>query len=136
MARKRRTKKAYAELYDDPTKLFKGCEVILFPNGEPEIWVKSTTYPFHQVVVTGGRGPAGMGLHLRRSIGSAPLTVSGNLDDTEWNVHPPKGEQAPDYYQVEITQLDPSPFAQAHRAWYEGRGEYPGTPEEFEAAQS
>lgn len=135
MGRKRRTKKAYTELYDDPTTLFEGCEVILFPNGVPEIWIKSTRYPYHQVVVQASRGPAGMGLTLRRTIGSAPLTASGNLADKHMTVYPPKGERHPDYCQMEIVQMDGTPFAVAHRAWYEGRAEYPGTETEFDSRE-
>lgn len=37
----RRTRKSYEALYDNPAFLFGSAEVVLFPNGQPEIQVKS-----------------------------------------------------------------------------------------------
>lgn len=60
--RKRRTKAAYQELFDDPTCLLPGAEVILFPNGEPKIWIRGPHGT--QIAIEGGAGPHGLSVRL------------------------------------------------------------------------
>lgn len=122
MRRKKRTKKLYAELHDDPRTLFPGCEVILFPNGQPEIWIKADNGRFG-ITIEVSKGPVGMGVRIRKHVGTRHLTV--------WKDSPGKIEA--EY--LEMVQDDGSEYAAAHNEWYcNSKGtEYPGAREEFEA---
>lgn len=78
---KRRTKKAYANLYDHPKSLFgggpdnTGVDVILWPNGEPEMWLQTR---IHSVRITASRGPYGMNINIQAHAGCAPLSIQPN----------------------------------------------------------
>ena len=103
---KKRTKKLYTELYDHPNAMFPGgptnagVEVILYPNGQPEIWLRSG---LHSLKLTASRGPYGLGVSITSHVGSTPLTVR-------------KGG-----YYCNITQYDATPKAAAYSRWYDGK---------------
>lgn len=110
--KRRRTKKAYTDLYDDPTSLFKGCEVLLFPNGENEIWIRSQDRR-RSFKITAGDGPAGLMIQVdRHALAGGSLSVSGNLDDGKWT---PSG--LTDYASVAICQYRPDDWSQQFKAW-------------------
>lgn len=113
---KRRTKKQYMMLFNQPHLLFDGCEVILWPNGEPEIWIKSDDKGFR---ITASEGPAGLGLRVNRFVGGPSITVTGNLD--------PDCEVAPqaDFFEVTMTQYSSDLNSQAFKRWYGGKGPHP-----------
>jgi len=121
MARARRTKKRYQDLYDDPTTLFKGATVTLFPNGENEIWVKSLDGMF-SFKITGGMGPAGLGLTITRLGLGTDITVFGYGGRNDSNLP----AALPDVSDVELVQYKHDERSQAFKAWVQKRGEYPG----------
>src|SRR3990167_367324 len=69
---RRRTLKRYETLYRDPTTLFQGVEVTLFPNGANEIWCKTSDGLGFRVTV--GNGPAGLGVCIRSFISTPGIT--------------------------------------------------------------
>lgn len=71
---RRRTKAQYARLFDDPTRLFPNVETILFPNGKPEIWFKARDGRL-SICLEVSVGPYGMGINMRRHVGTEPITV-------------------------------------------------------------
>lgn len=121
----RRTKAAYGRLHDDPTALFDSCEVILWPNGAPEIWIRSTDGR-RSFRLTASDGPAGLAINVERSVGGAPLTVGGNLspDYAVSNVQ--------DFATFSACQYRPDAWSQAFKAWCaDHNAPYPGdAPEE------
>jgi hypothetical protein len=115
----RRTKKQYADLYDNPGALFPGCKVMLWPNGQPEIWINGGT---HSIRIKAAVGPAGMSLTVNRFVGGAPLSVTGNLfKDSE-----PLGML--DCEEVAICQYNDDEHSKAFKAWYADpdNNPYPG----------
>lgn len=129
MRRTRRTKKAYEGLFDDPTTLFPGCKVVLYPNGQPEIWIEPTGGSGYGFKITAGNGPAGVSVRVDpMGIGGPAMHLHGNLEG-DWAVYPPKGTEAPAFRTADFVRYHNTDYARAHKAWYEGRGEYPGAPE-------
>ncbi len=120
MARQlRRTKTAYAELFDNKRALFPKCDVTLFPNGTREIWITAGN---HGLRITAGEGPAGLGIQIRRFVGGAPLSVSGNLSPDS----APMGVQ--DCEEITVTQYNSDDHSQAFKRWYADseNNPYPG----------
>lgn len=118
---KKRTKKAYAKLHDDPASLFSDVNVTLFPNGEREIWIQDEEGRGFRI--RAGKGPAGVGLQISRFVLASPvgLSVSGNrVGDYE------RVRLEDDAAELEIVQHYDTDHAQAHRRWYRA------TPEERE----
>lgn len=123
--RKRRTKKAYQDLHDDPTLLLRNCEVILYPNGENEIWVRSKDWR-RGFKITGGDGPAGLMLDISSFTGSGPLSATGNLADEHWT---PSGMT--DFKHLSVVQYRDDDWSQRFKAWCADTGnpktvEHPG----------
>lgn len=109
---KRRTKKQYTDLFDNPQLLKRqnagDCQVILFPNGENELWVKdSNGYGFR---ISFGAGPAGIGVIVERFTCGPALTVSGNTVGE-------KSGFSIDASYVEITQHFNDEYSQKHKEW-------------------
>ncbi len=126
MTRRKRTKVSYSRLYDSPTNLFGGtCEVILFPNGEPEIWIRSTD-GMRSFKITASDGPAGLAINVSTRVGGAPISVGGNLSGS-YDVAKPG-----DFAHVSLCQFKPDAWSQAFKAWYDASPEeresipYPG----------
>jgi hypothetical protein len=117
---KRRTLKAYRKLYADPTALFDGCSVTLFPNGEREIWIKDAADRGYGFRIRASMGPAGLGLQVDRFSLGRPITPAGNETIAEdW-----KPYAGPDLDNVSLTQYGFDERSQAFKAWYQA------TPEE------
>lgn len=114
---KRRTKKAYETLYDDPESLFEGCKVLLFPNGENAIWI--TGKDGSGIKITASAGKAGLGLRVCPSLGTPSITINGNR---EGDYEPLR--VADDAREVSLTQYKPDAKSQAFKRWYQS------TPEE------
>lgn len=129
----RRTKRKYMELFDDPTTLGSNCQVILFPNGQPELWVKSLDGR-RGMTLRFGDGPAGLMVGVQRHLFTAGMTIGGNLSP-DYEVYPPKGESRPDFADLSIVQYKPDDWSQLFRAWCEGRADHPGDREEYEREQ-
>ena len=111
MRRERRTKARYSKLFDDPTTLFPGCEVILFPNGEPEIWIRTTHSGSGAVRIRANHGPAGLMVDVQRfALATVPLTVFEHDAGAD----------------VQIVQYHSDPWSQAFKAWAQKKGPYPG----------
>src|SRR4051794_31006373 len=106
----KRTKKMYADLFDNPEGLFKGAQVVLFPNGEPEIWIQSVDGE-QGFRIKGGAGKAGLGLQITRMGPSfPPITVSGN-DVLE---NGPIGTADANF--IELCQYHTDPYSKAFKA--------------------
>lgn len=109
---KQRTKKMYNDLFDNPDGLFENANVVIRPNGEPEIWVTSKDGK-RGFRIQGGDGPAGLALRITRMGAiTPPITVSGN---NTWEAGPIKPSDA-NY--VELCQYKTDPFSKAFKAWY------------------
>jgi hypothetical protein len=114
------------------SKIFEigGVQVVLYPNGEEEIWILP---PANISWVDAGKygirlrphglGKAGFGLGVSRMAFRQPIVAFGVKEDGD--PYPPKGEVAPDLWCLELVQYDTTPEAREFRAWYEGRGPYP-----------
>lgn len=100
-SQRRRTIKRYVELYHDPSTLFHGVNVTVFPNGENEIWLK--TADGLGVKVRVGNGPAGLGIQIDTFGGTPTLTVA-----------------SPDGTHMEVCQYRQDARSQAFRRWYRG----------------
>src|SRR5580704_17073925 len=82
--REKRTLKKYQELFHNPFRLFghrgtdnnSGPSVLLFPNGESEIWIQGQRGKGYRI--TASEGLAGLGLTISTFVGAPPMTVSGN----------------------------------------------------------
>lgn len=106
-------------LFED---LFSGAEVVIRPNGRPEIWVRSPDGR-RGFTITGGDGPAGLGIEVRPHMFTADLDISAN---TESNApFPPQGHR-PRLRNVWLTQYRPDAWSQRFRAWVQGWGDHPG----------
>lgn len=116
MKRNKRTLKAYTDLYRNPGLLSNSeqerAQVILFPNGEREIWIKSDDGTLG-IRMTVSNGPAGLGVCMSSFIGTPPLTVGGNLADGACT--PAGGE---DYRHLEICAYRLDEKSQAFKARY------------------
>lgn len=111
MARKRMLKD-YVALYHNPEHLAPGVQVTLWPNGEPEIWLKTADGLGLRVKV--GNGPAGLGLCIDRMTATPDLTVSGMV---------PNGPETPvpcidGAYSLEVCQHRTDARSQAFKRWY------------------
>lgn len=120
MARKKRTKKRYMELFDNSMSLFpphgqesKGVAVILFPNGENEIWLK-TEDGKHGVCLTASCGKAGMGITIRTFPYGKDLTVR-SYNRQYGNAHP----TVEDVREVCVTSYNDDPHSRAFSRWYD-----------------
>jgi hypothetical protein len=112
MARKRQTKKQYAELIDNPQALFEGIQTVLWPNGVNEIWFKNAQGYGFRVHVS--NGPAGMGITVSRFNCTPGLTISGNQADGEWTPF-----VGPDMAEVSLTQYKQDAYGQQFKKWYQ-----------------
>lgn len=126
MAR-RQTKVDLARLFDDPTHIFKTCEVIVFPDGHPSILVRSKD-GVRSFRITPREGPAGLSLSIDRAVNGPAMTASGNLADENWTA-----SGLTDYARLDIVQYKPDAYSQAFRKWCEDTKNtpYPGTREEW-----
>jgi hypothetical protein len=115
MTKHRRLKKHYTALHDDPGLLFPGCEVLLYPNGQPEIWIR-TPDGKHSVKITASRGPVGMRISVNRFPGTAPITTTGNLS-SDSEIMPQV-----DAAEVSMCQYDNTQRAEDFKAWYGTQG--------------
>jgi hypothetical protein len=116
---KRRLKKSYTELFDNPAALWPDCKVTLWPNGVPEIWLQNKAGT-RGVRITAGEGPSGFGITITRFTCTPPLTVNGNLDG-EW-MEPFHGGDA---YEVTLCQYNGDEHSQQFKKWYAGQGPHP-----------
>jgi len=122
---RRRTKAAYARLFDDPYSLFPGVKVTLFPNGEPEIWLDMGEGRGFRV--TAANGPAAAGITVESLHGVVPTDVAGAGAD----YRPEPCNDGLVRPRIEVLQYRPDPWSQAFRAWVRGEAAYPGEkPEE------
>lgn len=108
---KKRTKAAYANLFDNPTALFEGVEVLLFPNGEREILIRDAKRG-HAMRLKVSVGPAGMSLTVSRTTLGTPLSVIGNQ---EGDYEPIRLEG--DAAELSITQYNGDGDSQAFKRW-------------------
>lgn len=120
---RKRTKVAYDRLFDDPSSMFGSCRVILFPNGEPEIWIQSPDGR-RSFAIRASDGPAGLGLTIARH-GGPEIVVHGNRADDEWTPFPEKGSADVALREVSLTQYKDDLRSQRFREWYGGRGSHP-----------
>lgn len=106
--RLRRTIKRYVELFRNPRTLFPGgpddtgADVILFPNGQREIWIRGSGNKGYRIRAS--EGPMGLGLQIDTFIGSEPMTLIP--DDSGDTRH------------VSICQYHATPKAQAFKKAY------------------
>lgn len=107
---KKRTKKQYQELFDNPSALFGDAEVLLFPNGESEIWIRDKVGKLG-MRLRASRGPAGLRVELTSFPGTPKMDVFGDTSN------------------FEIVQYDGSKWSEDFRAWYRGEGPHPGEKE-------
>lgn len=120
MARKR-TKKQYANLFDNPRALFHGgpddtgVSVTLWPNGEREIWLRDDNGR-GGVRITASRGPVGMGIRISKFVGTGPLTVRAYGDDYSDATNAPSF----DAREIDMVFYDQTEKAQAFKRWYDG----------------
>lgn len=113
------------------------AQIVLWPNGEEEIWILPPANiswvhagKFGLKLRPCGLGKAGFGLEVSRMAFRQPIVAFGVGEDG--NLYPPKGESAPDLWSLELVQYDTTPEAERFRAWYEGRGPYPAEPHQEE----
>lgn len=112
MARRRRTKKQYGELFDNPAALFGSAEVTLWPNGEPEIWIRGKGS--HSIRIRASEGPAGFGLTISTHAGATPMSVRMYDKDYKDVVQRQDGVR-----EVCLTAYNNDPRAQAFKRWYD-----------------
>jgi hypothetical protein len=114
------------------SKIFEvgGAQVVLYPNGEEEIWIlppASISWihagKYGIKLRPHGLGKVGFGLEVSRMAFRQPIVAFGFGEDGK--LYPPKGQPAPDLSSLELVQYDTTPEASAFRVWYEGRGPYP-----------
>lgn len=117
MKRHRRTKKQYQELFSDPSKLFEGCNVVLWPNGTPEIWITSKTDGRFGVRLKASHGPAGFGITVT-AIGQK-MTIADDYGDAPAIL----GQES---REVALTQYHDDDWSQQFKAWYQGKADHPG----------
>lgn len=106
--RTKRTKRAYVDLYDHPGILFSGCETILFPNGEPEIWIRSADHK-HGFRIRADRGPYGLGISV------SPFATFEILNNDD----PDIVSRDEGLGGTSVVSYDPDPKAQAYKRWYD-----------------
>ena len=122
----RRTLKKYKDLYKNPSILFDTCDIILFPNGENEIWIKSKDGK-KGFTLKAGEGKAGLGLTITKFFSSEGLTITGNAHKTYEVISIEK-----DFNSVEIVEHNTDAKSRQFKAWYQGKAEYPYTEEDLE----
>lgn len=120
MARQKRTKKRYKDLFENPADLVCGsggsngdAGTILFPNGEREIWFKHYGKRTIGMSVRFSAGPAGISVTIQRFTCSPGLTVSGNAENTYASL-----DVKEDAAEVVVTQYFDSDWAQTFKKWY------------------
>lgn len=129
MKARRRTKKAYANLYDHPAALFgngpdnAGPRVTLWPNGENELWIQDASGR-HSVKITASSGPAGLGITLRRHFGATPITLRAYNQDYKSVLVGDLGnvQESPvvdDVVEVCLTMYNADDRSQAFKRWYD-----------------
>lgn len=107
---KRRTKRAYAALFDDTSFLFgKGTDTTIFPNGEREIWIKG----LHGagVRVRASQGPAGFSVTIQSFAGGSDL--SARTYDREYQETNVEGQR-----EVSIVQYRDTQYARQFCKWW------------------
>ncbi len=114
MANREQLKKyaQFKQLCDDPMSYAQGCRVVLFPNGEKgTIWVSDKSGRCSmQIEISCGK--AGLGVRVKHSVGTAPITISGNQHpDYEVQPHIEMNE-------VSCTQYFADDKSQAFKAWH------------------
>lgn len=88
-----------------------GARVILNPNGAPNtIWIQDERG--HSISIQPSVGPHGMGLQVTHAVGTAPLTVGGNLNGSYEPRH------CGDFAHLEITQYGHDEAAQNFKRRY------------------
>ena len=124
---KKRTKKAYADLYDNPAAIAEGsAQVILFPNGQKEIFIR-TADDRQGFRLTVGQGPAGLSITLSPFTFSPPLSVTGNLANADATP-----SYSGDFRDLEVCQYFPDPWSQAFKAHYCNGAPHPGARPEYD----
>lgn len=106
---KRRTKRAYLQLFDQPEYLFgRGTKTIIFPNGEREIWIKNSdgTKGF---CVRASDGAAGFSIRIRQFGQSDTLVSSDWMPSDRAFTMPPE---------LECVSYYSDPYAQQFKKWY------------------
>jgi len=111
MARQKRTKKKYQELFDNPARLFgEDAQVVLWPNGVPEIWIKNRNGT-KGVCITASEGPACFSVRVKHFIGAYDFTVLAcNPDYEPQDIEPIR--------ELEVCQYNQDEVSQAFKAWY------------------
>lgn len=115
MARPKRTKKRYMELFDEPEKLFPGVKTTLFPNGDNEMWIRSPDGK-HGFSIKASLGPAGLGLTIKTFVMGNDLTVR-SYNHAYGDAHP----TVSDVREVNVTSYNTDPRSQAFSRWYDGQ---------------
>lgn len=106
---KRRTKRAYAELFDNPAYLFgAGTETVIFPNGEREIWIKSADGR-KGFSIRASDGACGFSVRIRAFNGEG-VTVHSDYLSADKRLDGMREIECVDYYSDE--------YAQAFKRWY------------------
>jgi hypothetical protein len=116
---RKRTKAQYARLFDDPSTLFgKGTKVLLYPNGEPEIWIQNALGQGFRI--TANNGPAGFGVTVSQFAGSPVATLAAMCNSEPINA------DIDGIAAVSLTQYNSDEWSQQFKKWYQGESEYPG----------
>lgn len=118
------TQKRAAEWVRNPRGIFKGARVNFHEKTGTdaerfEVTVHDDNGP--SIIVEFSRGPAGISVYVRAGAGGVPLSVSGNVAGNQDPL--PKDIEA---YEVSATAYYSDEWAQAFKAWYKGKGPYPG----------
>ena len=94
-------------------------EVILFPNGESEIWIKNKAG--HGFCIKAGVGKAGFSVTVRDFVGSAKGDYSVvRVSNSEYDSTTVK-----DAREVSFVKYNHNDYAFAFSNWYDGNAPYP-----------
>lgn len=110
---RRRTKRAYALLFDNPAYLFgRGTRTTIFPNGSREIWISNTdgTASFR---ITASDGPAGFSVTVNAAVGTMPLAAHVLMRKDY------RTEMLQDVQEITAIAYYPDDYSQAFKKWYE-----------------
>jgi len=109
---RKRTKRAYLRLYDQPNYLFgRGTRTTIFPNGARELWIKNVdgTVSFS---IRASDGPAGFGLSILAHVGTLPVDVHSMKRSDYRTVI------TPDCREITCIAYYPDAYSQQYRTWY------------------
>lgn len=114
--RTKATKKLYRDLFDNPSLMFGNCEVLLFPNGADEIWIRDKLG--RGVTIRAGVGKVGLGItFFRFSFTKDPQVRVTDKDHDQI--------LSTEAREVSLTFYDDTERARQFSDWYDGKAEYP-----------